>query len=305
MGCDIHPHFEVRRNGRWEAHSVQTKYAAGGSGDGTDHIDWNSFSGDALFVGRNYDLFAMLADVRNGAGFAGCDTGDGFVPVADPKGFPADASPETLRAYTLTVDDERAEEDGFYSREDAEAWSTPRGDWLPSSEWMDEAETVVSVPDWHSASWLTLAELDAYDWDRTTRHRGWVDPWNFEVWRAKGKPGGWCGEVGGRSTRHVSNQMMARLIDGGEIQWAGPEPAPEGRRERPYTTGLQRDLRGQELEPGSTLETVRDRGDQFYTLVEWEEPYRESAKKFVDETLPALRKLGRPEDVRIVFWFDN
>jgi len=43
---------------------------------------------------RNYDLFAMLADVRNGRGFAGVKTGDGFNPIADPKGIPEDASDE-------------------------------------------------------------------------------------------------------------------------------------------------------------------------------------------------------------------
>lgn len=43
---------------------------------------------------RNYCVFAMLADVRNVQGFAGCDTGDPVVPIAEPRGFPGDASPE-------------------------------------------------------------------------------------------------------------------------------------------------------------------------------------------------------------------
>jgi hypothetical protein len=38
-------------------------------------------------------LFAILADVRNGYGFAGCDTGDGFKPIAEPRGLPEDVSP--------------------------------------------------------------------------------------------------------------------------------------------------------------------------------------------------------------------
>lgn len=45
--------------------------------------------------GRNYDLFAILADVRNGRGFAGVKTGEGFEPIADPRGVPEDAHPET------------------------------------------------------------------------------------------------------------------------------------------------------------------------------------------------------------------
>jgi hypothetical protein len=49
---------------------------------------------DQPYQGRNYDLFAILADVRNGYGFAGCDTGDGFIPISEPKGLPEDVSPE-------------------------------------------------------------------------------------------------------------------------------------------------------------------------------------------------------------------
>ena len=43
-----------------------------------------------IFDVRDYDLFAMLADVRNGRGFAGCVTGDGFEPISKPKGLPED-----------------------------------------------------------------------------------------------------------------------------------------------------------------------------------------------------------------------
>lgn len=58
---------------------------------GTDH--W-------FYDGRNYDLFAMLADVRNGYGFAGMDTGDGFKPISQPKGIPDQSS----SAYEKLVD---------------------------------------------------------------------------------------------------------------------------------------------------------------------------------------------------------
>jgi hypothetical protein len=45
-----------------------------------------------LYDGRNYDLFAILANVRNGRGFAGVKTGLGFNPIAEPKGLPEDVS---------------------------------------------------------------------------------------------------------------------------------------------------------------------------------------------------------------------
>ncbi len=47
---------------------------------------------DWIYDGRNYDLFAILADVRNGRGFAGVKTGDGFNIISDPKGVPSDIS---------------------------------------------------------------------------------------------------------------------------------------------------------------------------------------------------------------------
>lgn len=81
MGTDIHVYIEkLDKYGeppRWELVA-------------TEDFTWHT---------RNYDVFAILADVRNGRGFAGCDTGDGFVPIAPPKGFPEDASPDLRRHF--------------------------------------------------------------------------------------------------------------------------------------------------------------------------------------------------------------
>lgn len=84
MGCDIHFYVEVKNtNGAWEsAHQLQTDE------DGYTSVPYP----DRFYTGRNYDLFAMLADVRNGRGFAGIDTGDGFKPIDKPRGVPSDAS---------------------------------------------------------------------------------------------------------------------------------------------------------------------------------------------------------------------
>jgi hypothetical protein len=43
---------------------------------------------------RDYDLFAILANVRNGLGTAGCETGTGFLPISDNRGLPEDTSDE-------------------------------------------------------------------------------------------------------------------------------------------------------------------------------------------------------------------
>ncbi len=58
MGCDIHAHTEVKINGKWEHYSD-------------------------LHIHRSYDLFARMADVRNG--------GD-IEPIAEPRGLPEDIS---------------------------------------------------------------------------------------------------------------------------------------------------------------------------------------------------------------------
>lgn len=44
--------------------------------------------------GRNYDWFSILADVRNGYGFAGVMTGQAFKVIAEPRGVPYDATKE-------------------------------------------------------------------------------------------------------------------------------------------------------------------------------------------------------------------
>ncbi|MBC1403135.1 hypothetical protein HB904_17155 [Listeria booriae] len=79
MGCDIHVMVEKRskENGEWET------YCKG------NEAFW-------LYLGDDYNLFAIFADVRNGYGFAGCDTGDGFIPIAGQRGVPADASDNYL-----------------------------------------------------------------------------------------------------------------------------------------------------------------------------------------------------------------
>jgi hypothetical protein len=77
MGCDIHLYVERRTDSGWE-------HVPDHSDDWRDTANWYST--------RNYNLFAILADVRNGHGFAGIKTGDGFIPIDYPRGLPADVS---------------------------------------------------------------------------------------------------------------------------------------------------------------------------------------------------------------------
>lgn len=83
MGCDIHLYVEHRRDGVWQAADEFER-----DEDGLHLKDWTS----KFYGARNYDLFSILADVRN----------DGNItPIAAPRGIPADASAE----YKTMVED--------------------------------------------------------------------------------------------------------------------------------------------------------------------------------------------------------
>ena len=86
MGCDIHAAIEVNDGQGWKALTFPNPYAGKWEDEPptTPRLDMN----------RNYCAFAILADVRNGVGFAGCDTGDGFIPIAPGRGLPGDITPE-------------------------------------------------------------------------------------------------------------------------------------------------------------------------------------------------------------------
>ena len=88
MGTDIHAGIEYKDATGWHAVTSPNKYYGKYPGEPKESA--------RLDLDRNYDLFAILADVRNGSGFAGIKTGDGFEIISKPKGLPEDADPVTL-----------------------------------------------------------------------------------------------------------------------------------------------------------------------------------------------------------------
>lgn len=112
MGTDIHTMAEVKVNDyrkpldrtnpntgyeqKWKAVTepvFENDYFREDEPIGLRNVPYTS----TPYSGRNYDLFAVLADVRNGRGFAGVATGDAVQVIAEPKGVPDDASKKWLR----------------------------------------------------------------------------------------------------------------------------------------------------------------------------------------------------------------
>lgn len=104
MGCDIHDYMETRENegSPWckvgkifpnpyyregEENRVYPDEESGPYESNPEKIEHP-------FDVRNYNLFAVLADVRNGRGTAGCEIGSYITPIAMPKGLPDDVSSE-------------------------------------------------------------------------------------------------------------------------------------------------------------------------------------------------------------------
>jgi hypothetical protein len=180
MGTDIHMACEVRRNGKWEL--VKDRVFKNPWYRPDSEYSWAQEEYTNIpYDNRCYNLFAILADVRNGRGFAGCKIGEFFNPISYPKGYPEDMCDELRGDIDYYDYDDRA---GFLSNE-------------------------------HSASWLTLKELLDYDWDQMHRNYGCVCENTYRDFVMKGlHPNSWSGGVGGSSIVHLSETEMVDLIQG-------------------------------------------------------------------------------------------
>jgi hypothetical protein len=264
MGCDIHLYLEKRvyryddkekKNGIWVNADKWTRNhrLALYPDDEDERNEWELDYHDRIYTGRNYDLFAILANVRNGYGFAGVPTGSGFVPIAMPKCFPEDVS--------LTV---KRESDG---------WGC----------------------DGHSHSWFTLKELLDYDWEQgVTEHQGVVSAEEYKVFKKEGKPKSWCGMISGVGIEFISNEEMDQYIEG--------------------TSDLPSEMEHELSEEEGAEATKTKVKCRYYTTIQWKEGYKACCRHFVEETIPKLQNMvgtewgklvPEPEDLRIVFWFDN
>lgn len=164
MGCDIHSLIQVKEYGEGPWVTVEKRV-----------------NGDP----RDYDMFAILANVRNGYGFAGLTTGQGFIPIAQPKGFPQD---------TAVTDGEHI--DGLWMGDHSHSW-------LTLSEMLEYLKTCEA---------------------RRTKKCGVISWRTYLVWRKTGGyPESYSAAVSGPGIRTVSTDEAERLVlDNFKEKFSGP-----------------------------------------------------------------------------------
>lgn len=167
MGTDIHLFAEVLQpDGSWRAITT------------AGNPDWDepAIIAKPFPCERCYDLFAVLANARNGRGFAGVVTGEPIEPMADPKGIPPDASPEI--AYALE-----------------------NGDHSPSYHLLSE---ILSYPWTQPITKTGLVPWEVY--------ASW-SPWRREG-KATTSPSSYCGDVWGPRVEIISEtEANNRILD--------------------------------------------------------------------------------------------
>lgn len=135
---------------------------------------------------RNYQLFAVLADVRNGYGFAGCRTGEHVEPIARPRGLPHD----------------------FLCAEDVHPVSSIQHICPRRREWVKEGEPLHVWMGDHSHSWLTGTEMLAWK-PPTVVKCGIVSRAAYDAWNRDGAPDRYCGGIAGPGVVVVDDNAKA------------------------------------------------------------------------------------------------
>ena len=132
---------------------------------------------------RHYQLFAALAGVRNGTGFAGVATGEAVQPIADQRGLP---------------DDFAVNEDGYHAVADVAYIDPKRRSWRREDDPLE-----IWIGD-HSHSWLTGEEMLAWQPPEVWKC-GVMSRAEYEKWDGKTRPESYSGDVMG--------QLVARIED--------------------------------------------------------------------------------------------
>lgn len=138
---------------------------------------------------RHYQLFAVLAGVRNGFGFAGVKTGDPVEPIADRRGLPDDFVMDGDAHPIASLDFMDPGRRKYH------------GDDEPLEVWMGD----------HSHSWLTGEEILAWaEKAPTVTKTGYLTREVYANWDGKSAPESYCGDSWGLSIVKINDNEVER-----------------------------------------------------------------------------------------------
>ena len=249
MGCDIHCCIEKKNDvGQWELVELPPSLRSPRRVELAAEGKWGQWAEVSAkyepFNDRYYDLFAVLANVQNGYGFAGVKTGGFIKPISEPRGFPDDLSP-TVKRWTTMYEDESLTE--------------------------EEREAMHSLGD-HSFSWLTAAELAAYDWDAEHDKTGVIPLADFAKRVADNvqtPPESWCGATFGHDVVTIPEAQARTALSNG--------------------VGL--------------IATLRT---DVHVQIAWRQPTVRPTSEFRTRVIPGMLALHPdPTAVRLIFGFDS
>lgn len=175
MGTDIHGVFQKR----------------------TENNEWVDIP-HGYEQNRDYYLFAMLAGVRNGFGFAGCEIFKPLTPIAEPRGFPDDFQVDEDCHLLGTMEHMDPRRRGYYERYPVQ----PGDDDNPHEYWMGD----------HSHSWLSGSEILAYGEglrNEAMEESGMMMLHEFDAWDGKSRPESYCGGVFGEGIVETTPEELA------------------------------------------------------------------------------------------------
>jgi hypothetical protein len=195
MGTDIHLYIETRNGDGWEP--VQPPFQRdeeGWSSYRTWSDYWKPWSDPPSEqtipdpVARNYEVFAFLADVRNGYGFAGVPIFTPLEPQFAGRGIPEDTN----------YKEEEVDDDGEVVEEHPDNF----GIWLG----------------YHDFTWATLKELLEAPWDLNMREYGVIHVSEYDDFVKNGRPEHYSGGISGQGIKTFkSEQVFLEALDRGEI----------------------------------------------------------------------------------------
>lgn len=138
---------------------------------------------------RNYAVFAMLANVRNGRGFAGIETHVPIQPISEPRGWPRDFNLYECMSWLNPGA-------GYRKPREANLPVCPEN--LYREElWLEGDGEIPWLGD-HSFSWLSIKELKEWTgWSQTLFETGYISRHQYERWDRVSPPDGWCGMISG------------------------------------------------------------------------------------------------------------